>query len=109
MCKHVLNAKVCIRAPCCGKWFDCPECHEEYHADHKWATASKMAFGCKTCKKCFWKDLDLFDDGDEVCPHCDTVYVMPADTQEGRAMSESIDMLSAHANQLLLDPLENHH
>ena len=43
MCKHVLNAQVgfderrqlqvSIRAPCCGKWFDCAKCHEE-QMDH---------------------------------------------------------------------------
>jgi len=27
--KHVLNAQVSIRSPCCRKWFDCAECHAE--------------------------------------------------------------------------------
>ena len=27
--KHILNAQVSIRAPCCKGWFDCPECHAE--------------------------------------------------------------------------------
>lgn len=30
MCKHILNAQVSVRAPCCKMWFDCPECHAEY-------------------------------------------------------------------------------
>ncbi|RDH29782.1 hypothetical protein BDQ94DRAFT_149840 [Aspergillus welwitschiae] len=29
MCKHILNAQVAIRSPCCKKWFDCAECHQE--------------------------------------------------------------------------------
>ncbi|GAD92075.1 conserved hypothetical protein [Paecilomyces variotii No. 5] len=29
MCKHILNAQVAIRSPCCRKWFDCAECHYE--------------------------------------------------------------------------------
>lgn len=29
MCKHIKNAQVAIRAPCCAKWFDCSDCHKE--------------------------------------------------------------------------------
>ena len=29
MCKHVLNAQVAIRFPCCLKFYDCVDCHEE--------------------------------------------------------------------------------
>ena len=35
MCKHVLNAQVSIRAPCCKKWFDCPMCHLESSPGHE--------------------------------------------------------------------------
>ena len=29
MCKHILNAQVLFRAPCCGEWVECDECHSE--------------------------------------------------------------------------------
>ena len=30
----VTRMQVSIRAPCCGKWFDCAKCHEE-QCDHE--------------------------------------------------------------------------
>ena len=56
MCKHVLNAQVSVRAPCCKRWFDCPECHEEA-TDHPLLKTMEMAFACKKCKKAFRKDM----------------------------------------------------
>eukprot|EP00968_Pinguiococcus_pyrenoidosus_P029441 scaffold8567_cov277-Pinguiococcus_pyrenoidosus.AAC.6 len=84
MCKHILNAQVSVRAACCKRWFDCPECHEEQE-DHPWQIGERMvwddgrgasvrkevgrqlrlscssfllqALACKVCKKAFWKDL----------------------------------------------------
>ncbi len=55
MCKHILNAQVSIRAPCCQKWFDCPECHAEA-SDHELTKTFDMVFACKKCKKVFRKD-----------------------------------------------------
>ncbi|EGF78290.1 hypothetical protein BATDEDRAFT_13278, partial [Batrachochytrium dendrobatidis JAM81] len=75
--KHILNAQVSIRAPCCKKWFDCPECHEE-SSDHKLRKIVEMVFACKKCKKTFRKDLAEFDDQDEYCPHCDNHYIVDA-------------------------------
>lgn len=102
MCKHVKNAQVSIRAPCCKMWFDCAECHADA-ADHPLMKRFEMVFGCKKCKKVFRKDLrcvlpflyflfilsplsnlsphlDLqtlkrdFDESDQYCPHCDNMY-----------------------------------
>ena len=56
MCKHVLNAQVSIRAPCCKLWFDCAKCHEE-KGSHSLQKQFEMTFGCKQCKKVFKKDL----------------------------------------------------
>lgn len=56
MCKHVLNAQVAVRAPCCKRWFDCPECHAE-QTDHELLKTTEMVFACKKCKKCFRKDM----------------------------------------------------
>ncbi|KAI9209774.1 uncharacterized protein BJ171DRAFT_484954 [Polychytrium aggregatum] len=81
MCKHVLNAQVSIRAPCCRQWFDCPECHAE-KADHELRKAMEMVFACKKCRKVFRKDMADYDEADEYCPHCDNKYVIPAKTPQ---------------------------
>ncbi|EGD77814.1 CHY zinc finger domain-containing protein [Salpingoeca rosetta] len=83
MCKHILNAQVAIRAPCCKKWYDCPECHEE-KADHPLKKSYEMVFACKKCKKVFRKDTREYEEADEYCPHCDNHYVIPAKTPELR-------------------------
>jgi uncharacterized CHY-type Zn-finger protein len=72
--KHILNAQVSIRAPCCKQWFDCAECHAESQS-HKLAKATEMTFVCKKCKKAFRKDAAEFDESDEYCPHCDNHFV----------------------------------
>jgi uncharacterized CHY-type Zn-finger protein len=55
MCKHILNAQVAVRAPCCRKWFECPECHAEA-SDHPLLKTTELVFACKKCKKVFRKD-----------------------------------------------------
>jgi len=77
MCKHILNAQVSIRAPCCQKWFDCPECHAEV-SNHPLKKTNEMTFICKKCKKAFRKDMTEYEDSDEYCPHCDNHYVVEA-------------------------------
>ncbi|RDW95181.1 zinc finger protein [Coleophoma crateriformis] len=95
MCKHILNAQVSIRAPCCkdtprilqqsintdaGKrWFDCAECHAE-NETHPLLQKTEMTFVCKKCKKAFRKDAEEFDESDEYCPHCDNHFVLEAVT-----------------------------
>ncbi|KAI5995348.1 hypothetical protein F5J12DRAFT_856297 [Pisolithus orientalis] len=75
--KHVLNAQVSIRAPCCKQWFDCAECHEETQ-DHRLKRTMEMVFICKKCKKAFRKDMSNYEESDEYCPHCDNHYVSRA-------------------------------
>ena len=72
--KHILNAQVSIRAPCCKAWYDCAECHAEAQ-DHKLRKTVEMIFMCKKCKKAFRKDMSEYDESDEYCPHCDNHYV----------------------------------
>ncbi|KAA1477524.1 hypothetical protein DENSPDRAFT_589532 [Dentipellis sp. KUC8613] len=79
MCKHILNAQVSIRAPCCRQWFDCAECHAETQS-HKLAKTNEMAFMCKKCRKAFRKDMTAYEESDEYCPHCDNHYVIEAKT-----------------------------
>lgn len=59
--KHVLNAQVSIRSPCCHKWFDCAECHAEAE-QHRLLQRIEMVFACKKCKKCFRKDTSVWDE-----------------------------------------------
>lgn len=79
MCQHILNAQVSIRASCCKKWFDCPQCHEDA-TDHPLRKTNEMVFACKKCKKPFRKDMAQYEDADEYCPHCDNHYVVDAKT-----------------------------
>jgi transposase len=65
---------VSIRAPCCKQWFDCAECHAEVES-HPLSKTTEMAFMCKKCKKAFRKDMTVYEESDEYCPHCDNHYV----------------------------------
>ncbi len=81
MCKHILNAQVSIRSPCCLKWFDCFECHD-FYMDHPMGRAPIIMFACHSCKMSFRRDLTIFGDKDEMCPHCGSCYVVDAETPE---------------------------
>jgi len=93
MCKHILNAQVSIRSPCCRKWFDCAQCHSESE-DHGLAKRDEMTFACKKCQKCFRRSVAEFyhgdDDSAEYCPFCDNHFVLPAvtETRNGRVQEE---------------------
>ncbi|KAI0031974.1 hypothetical protein K488DRAFT_78751 [Vararia minispora EC-137] len=88
--KHILNAQVSIRAPCCKQWYDCAECHAEAQ-DHALAKTLEMTFICKKCKKAFRKDMGVYDESDEYCPHCDNHYVIDAKTPQAALAVESED------------------
>ncbi|KIL68720.1 hypothetical protein M378DRAFT_824378 [Amanita muscaria Koide BX008] len=91
MCKHILNAQVSIRAPCCKQWFDCAECHAETQ-DHRLKKTTEMAFICKKCKKAFRKNMAEYEESDEYCPHCDNHYVLQAKTPQAALAVESEDV-----------------
>ncbi|KAL6869376.1 hypothetical protein ACO1O0_000701 [Amphichorda felina] len=91
MCKHILNAQVAIRSPCCRKWFDCAQCHQEQES-HELMQAFEMIFACKKCKKCFRKDAQEFEESDEYCPHCDNHFVIDAKTPKAALSIESDDV-----------------
>ncbi|RDA87966.1 hypothetical protein CP532_3432 [Ophiocordyceps camponoti-leonardi (nom. inval.)] len=91
MCKHILNAQVAIRSPCCRKWFDCAECHKEQES-HTLLQTLEMTFACKKCKKCFRKDAQEFEESDEYCPHCDNHFVIEAKTPQAALSVESDDV-----------------
>eukprot|EP01106_Pelomyxa_sp_JSP_P014001 TRINITY_DN4330_c0_g2_i2.p1 TRINITY_DN4330_c0_g2~~TRINITY_DN4330_c0_g2_i2.p1 ORF type:complete len:111 (-),score=35.23 TRINITY_DN4330_c0_g2_i2:196-528(-) len=89
MCKHILNAQVSVRAPCCQRWFDCPQCHEE-QADHPLARSWELTLVCKHCRRCFRVDPrdGEADEADEHCPHCDNHYVLPAKLPQRKVVLE---------------------
>jgi uncharacterized CHY-type Zn-finger protein len=75
--KHILNAQVSIRSPCCRKWFDCAACHAETES-HPLQQTTEMTFVCKKCRKAFRKDMSTWEDADEFCPNCDNHFVIEA-------------------------------
>ncbi|KAL3706184.1 hypothetical protein TMatcc_007194, partial [Talaromyces marneffei ATCC 18224] len=89
--KHILNAQVSIRSPCCRKWFDCAECHQEQET-HPLIQSFDMTFACKKCKKCFRKDTSEFEESDEYCPHCDNHFVIDAKTPQASLQVEGDDV-----------------
>ncbi|KAG5640489.1 hypothetical protein DXG03_008335 [Asterophora parasitica] len=82
--KHILNAQVSIRAPCCRQWYDCAECHAERQT-HPLAKTTEIAFMYRKYKKAFRKDISTYEDSDEYCPHCDNHYVIEAKTLQAVA------------------------
>ena len=108
MCKHILNAQVAVRAPCCKKWFDCPECHKEFWGDdHELMPTMEMVFLCKKCKKAFRKDVSEFEEADEYCPHCDNHFIIEAKTPEteGKLVIE-VDQMKGHEHKMFKDERE---
>lgn len=71
--KHILNAQVAIRSPCCRRWFDCADCHAETES-HPLQQSLELVFACKKCKKCFRKDAQEFEDRYVPVPRPDIVY-----------------------------------
>ena len=106
MCKHILNAQVAIRAPCCKKWFDCPECHEEKE-DHELERTTELVFACKKCRKVFRKNIEEYEEADEHCPHCDNHYVIEAKTKENCGkLVLNFKMEKGHENKMMKDDRE---
>ena len=108
MCKHILNAQVSIRAPCCKKWFDCPECHEEYWAgregEHELMRTMEFVFACKKCKKVFRKAVEEFEEADEYCPHCDNHFIIEAKTPETEGhLQIGFEMEAGHEHMVMKD------
>ncbi|KAJ7062917.1 hypothetical protein C8F01DRAFT_986082, partial [Mycena amicta] len=89
--KHILNAQVAIRAPCCKAWFDCAECHAETQT-HSLAKTAEMTLMCKKCRKAFRKDMSVYEESDEYCPHCDNHYVLDAKTPQAVVKVEGEDV-----------------
>ena len=105
MCKHIMNAQVSIRAPCCKKWFDCPECHEDFwQGKCELQKSMEFVFACKKCKKVFRKDVAEFEEADEYCPHCDNHFIIEAKTPETEGhLRFEFEMKEGHENKIVKD------
>ena len=61
------------------------------------AASPILTLACLSCNMLFKKDLSIFGDQDEVCPHCGNRYIKEGETNEGvlfnQGMDEIVDML----------------
>ena len=101
MCKHILNSKVYIQAPCCSRWFECTECHDEMMKTHTFEYCTRMRFTCKECHKCFNRNFQLFSEKDKYCDFCNTQYVMPGITPESKIVEETTHILDACFDEII--------
>ena len=102
MCKHVLNAQVSVRAPCCKKWYDCAECHNEKN-DHEIKKQHEMVLGCKQCKKVFRIDTRHFEESEEFCPSCDNHFYLIAETPDLREGPQAAIVLEGSIGEMIQD------
>ena len=59
--------QVLVRFPCCLKFYECIDCHDEADSSHDPTRETEMVFQCKKCDKCFRKNL--------ACVNMQAVYV----------------------------------
>jgi uncharacterized CHY-type Zn-finger protein len=100
MCRHVLNAAVSLQFGCCGRWYECGECHDEAEK-HEAKLAAVVAFTCLQCKGVFQKDLRVFDSSDKACPHCGNVFDVQAATTDSQLAAHATGILAAELDELL--------
>jgi hypothetical protein len=100
-CRHILNAQVSMTFPN-GKWYSCHECFHELVGRPAPIEdiGPVVSLACLACKQAFQKDLRLFDDLDEVCPHCKNRFALPARTPEGCVYHEATAVLDAAMDEL---------
>ena len=90
-------------APCCGKWIECAECHDEKFPDHTFKGGIQMKFTCKNCRKRFDRDFRMFSEKDKFCNFCNVQWCLPAVTPESKHYFECKDILREHLTKVL-DP-----
>ena len=99
--------QVYICSPCCGKWYECAECHDENVLLHHFKTATKLRLTCKVCKNCFNRDLQIFSQRDKHCDFCGNLWVLPGVTPESTAFFECQAVIDK-AMETLIDPQEDY-
>lgn len=93
--------KVYIQAPCCNKWFECAECHDDAVKTHVFELKSDMRFTCKPCRKVFTRDFKLFSESDKLCSFCKNCWIIPGITPESRLMDNANELISITLDELL--------
>jgi uncharacterized CHY-type Zn-finger protein len=88
-----------MQAPCCNKWFECSECHDEAVKSHVFQFSTQMRFTCKVCRKVFTRDFKLFSEQDKLCSYCSNSWIIPGITPESK--------LNADANEIIRITLED--
>ena len=78
-----------IQAPCCNKWFECSECHDEIVKTHVFEFKSTYRFTCKLCRKVFSRDFKLFSEQDKLCSYCQNQWVLPGITPEKKLYEDA--------------------
>jgi uncharacterized CHY-type Zn-finger protein len=96
MCRHVLNSQVYFQSPCCKKWFECTECHDENSPSHSFKFAQSLKFVCKKCKSCFSRSFKHFSEKDKLCSVCGVRWVMPGVTQESHMFAEVNTLIDSY-------------
>lgn len=100
MCKHILNAKCFVQAPCCKRWFECSECHDEV-STHPFQFIQRLRFTCKECRRCFPRDFGIFSESDKLCDHCKARWVVTGVTPESKIFEEANIVLDSFMADIL--------
>mmetsp|Transcript_4030 Transcript_4030/g.6245 ORF Transcript_4030/g.6245 Transcript_4030/m.6245 type:complete len:114 (-) Transcript_4030:60-401(-) len=100
MCRHVLNSQVYIQSPCCKKWFECSECHDENVVTHSFKFAPKLRFVCKNCRSCFFRHFKHLSERDKQCPVCGNRWILPGVTQESKMFEEVNVLLQSYIEEI---------
>jgi uncharacterized CHY-type Zn-finger protein len=74
MCRHIINAQVFIQSFCCGKWYECSECHDEVETDHQFTIDRVLRLMCKPCRRVFERDLTSMMESDKFCEQCKNMW-----------------------------------
>lgn len=95
MCRHILNSQVSkdvqllsfhgswvslqvyVQSFCCGKWFECSECHDEVEKDHQFTVDRVLRLMCKCCRRVFQRDLTALMESDKFCEQCQNLWCLP--------------------------------
>lgn len=102
MCKHILNAMVYFKTDCCAEWFECSECHDEQKT-HTFQIGKFVKMTCKSCRKVFDRDLNMFTQQDNFCSVCGICWCQPGITPESTILEESSTFTDEFL-EVLIDP-----
>ncbi len=81
-------------ASCCLKWYECSECHDD-KSDHLFVFSKRVKLTCKSCRKRFDRDFEMFSAKDCFCNFCGVRWSMPGETPESKIYQECKALLSA--------------